>query len=198
MPPGLGWLQNGSAVLPASARSGATQVCPRPSRPALPRSHPPAARRSRMPVLIGVDPHKHSHTAAVLTHHGQLLDQQRFPASRHGQRALRRWAARWRKRRWALEVPPGRPDPGPAAGRRRQARHRRPRQARRPRARPVTRVTHARRRRRHGIYRPRCACSPASSRNRNAASRRGGTAFLGVSLRATRAARPCGPNQRMH
>jgi transposase len=56
-----------------------------------------------MPVLIGVDPHKHSHTTAVLDQHGTLLDQQRFPATRDGHRALRRWAARWPQRHWAVE-----------------------------------------------------------------------------------------------
>ena len=45
-----------------------------------------------MRVLIGVDPHKHSHTAAVLDQRGELLAQQRFLASREGHRALRRFA----------------------------------------------------------------------------------------------------------
>jgi transposase len=56
-----------------------------------------------MRVLIGVDPHKHSHTAAVLNQRGELLAQQRFPASREGHRALRRFAKRWPQRRWAIE-----------------------------------------------------------------------------------------------
>jgi hypothetical protein len=30
---------------------------------------------ARMPVMIGVDPHKASHTAATLDDHGQLLGQ---------------------------------------------------------------------------------------------------------------------------
>jgi hypothetical protein len=50
-----------------------------------------------------VDPHKHSHTAAVLDQRGELLAQQRFPASREGHRALRRFAKRWPQRRWAIE-----------------------------------------------------------------------------------------------
>jgi hypothetical protein len=33
-----------------------------------------------MPVMISVDPHKASHTAAALDEHGQLLDRQRVPA----------------------------------------------------------------------------------------------------------------------
>jgi hypothetical protein len=56
-----------------------------------------------MHALIGVDPHKHSHTAAVLDQRGELLAQQRFPASREGHRALRRFAKRWPQRRWAIE-----------------------------------------------------------------------------------------------
>jgi hypothetical protein len=56
-----------------------------------------------MRVLIGVDPHKHSHTAAAVDQRGELLAQQRFPASREGHRALRRFAKRWPQRRWAIE-----------------------------------------------------------------------------------------------
>jgi transposase len=56
-----------------------------------------------MPVMIGVDPHKASHTAAALDAHGQLLDRQRIPASLDGYQALRRWAGRWPQRCWAVE-----------------------------------------------------------------------------------------------
>jgi transposase len=56
-----------------------------------------------MPVTIGVDPHKASCTAAVLDERGELVDQQRFAATRTGSRALRRWAKRWPERRWAIE-----------------------------------------------------------------------------------------------
>jgi transposase len=56
-----------------------------------------------MPVMIGVDPHKASHTAAVLDEHGQLLDQQRFPATQAGYRRLLEWAGSWPNRRWAVE-----------------------------------------------------------------------------------------------
>jgi transposase len=47
-----------------------------------------------MPVMIGVDPHKASHTAAVLDEHGRLLDQQRIPATLDGYQQLRQWAGR--------------------------------------------------------------------------------------------------------
>jgi transposase len=56
-----------------------------------------------MGVIIGVDPHKASYTAAVLDQRGELVDQQRFAATRTGWRALGRWAKRWPERRWAIE-----------------------------------------------------------------------------------------------
>jgi transposase len=56
-----------------------------------------------MDVIIGVDPHKASCTAAVLDERGELLAQQRFAATRTGFRALGRWAKRWPERRWAIE-----------------------------------------------------------------------------------------------
>jgi transposase len=56
-----------------------------------------------MPVTIGVDPHKASHTAAALDEHGQLLGHQRFPASRAGYQSLRQWASSWPQRSWAVE-----------------------------------------------------------------------------------------------
>ena len=56
-----------------------------------------------MPVMIGVDPHKASHTAAALDEHGQLLDQQRIPATLDGYQQLRQWAGRWPQRCWAVE-----------------------------------------------------------------------------------------------
>ena len=48
-----------------------------------------------MPLTIGVDPHKASHTAAVLDEYGQLLGQQRLPATPEGYQALRQWTGRW-------------------------------------------------------------------------------------------------------
>jgi transposase len=56
-----------------------------------------------MPVMIGVDPHKASHTAAALDEHGRLLDQQRIPATLDGYQQLRQWAGRWPQRCWAVE-----------------------------------------------------------------------------------------------
>jgi transposase len=56
-----------------------------------------------MGVIIGVDPHKASRTAAVLDERGEPVDQQRFASTRTGWRALGRWAKRWPERRWAVE-----------------------------------------------------------------------------------------------
>jgi transposase len=56
-----------------------------------------------MPVTIGVDPHKASHTAAVLDERGRLLGQQRIPATLEGYQLLRQWAGRWPQRCWAVE-----------------------------------------------------------------------------------------------
>jgi hypothetical protein len=53
---------------------------------------------ARMPVMIGVDPHKASHTAAALDDHGRLLGQQRIPATPGHYQVLRRWAGRWPQR----------------------------------------------------------------------------------------------------
>jgi transposase len=53
--------------------------------------------------MIGVDPHKASHTAAALDQHGQLLDHQRIPATLDGYQQLRQWAGRWPQRCWAVE-----------------------------------------------------------------------------------------------
>jgi transposase len=67
---------------------------------ALPR---PPAERTPTTVTIGIDPHKSTHTAAALDGHQHLRAQLRVPATRAGYRELRRWAARWPQRRWAIE-----------------------------------------------------------------------------------------------
>jgi transposase len=63
----------------------------------------PLEKGARMPVTIGVDPHKASHTVAALDERGQLLDRQHVPATLVGNRALRQWAGQWHERRWAVE-----------------------------------------------------------------------------------------------
>jgi transposase len=56
-----------------------------------------------MPMTIGIDPHKHSHTAAVLDERGQLLARHRVRVGPDSHRELCRWAKRWPDRRWAIE-----------------------------------------------------------------------------------------------
>uniref|UniRef100_UPI0012F928E2 IS110 family transposase n=1 Tax=Nocardia brevicatena TaxID=37327 RepID=UPI0012F928E2 len=55
-------------------------------------------------VVIGIDPHKSSHTAAALesgTH--QTLDTIRIEATSREYRRLLKWARRFPERRWAVE-----------------------------------------------------------------------------------------------
>jgi transposase len=54
-------------------------------------------------VMIGVDPHKRSNTAVVIDQHEKVLAQERFDNDREGNRALRKFARRWRERTWAVE-----------------------------------------------------------------------------------------------
>jgi transposase len=54
-------------------------------------------------VIIGIDPHKASHTAAALDERHQLLAHLRVPASKTSTAQLLAWAARWPDRRWAIE-----------------------------------------------------------------------------------------------
>jgi transposase len=54
-------------------------------------------------VVIAVDPHKASWTAAAVDASLQPLATVRVPVSRDGYRALRRFARRWRHAGWAIE-----------------------------------------------------------------------------------------------
>jgi transposase len=54
-------------------------------------------------VTIGVDPHKGSHTAAAVDARQRIVGQVRVASTRAGYRALRRWAAGWPARQWAVE-----------------------------------------------------------------------------------------------
>jgi transposase len=101
---GLGWLKNGCAVLPAPDREWLHRGLPLP-KVGLPSPVllPILEKGAHMPVTIGVDPHKASHTAAALDEHGHLLGQQRITATLEGYQALRQWAGQWEDRRWAVE-----------------------------------------------------------------------------------------------
>jgi len=55
-------------------------------------------------VMVGVDPHKESHTAtALVTGSHQQLATLRVPASPSGYRQLLEWAGQFPQRRWAIE-----------------------------------------------------------------------------------------------
>ncbi len=54
-------------------------------------------------VVIAVDPHKSSWTAAAVDASLQPLATVRVPVSRDGYQALRRFAHRWPHVRWAIE-----------------------------------------------------------------------------------------------
>ena len=56
-----------------------------------------------MTVIIGIDPHKRSHTAVALDEHDQILDQLRIDADTTQLRRLLKFARRWPERTWAVE-----------------------------------------------------------------------------------------------
>ena len=56
-----------------------------------------------MDVIIGIDPHKSSHTAVALDAAGQVLDELRVTAGKQQIRQLQAFAEQWPQRRWAVE-----------------------------------------------------------------------------------------------
>ena len=54
-------------------------------------------------VMIGVDPHKGSHTAAAVSAAEDRLGELRVPASAEQVQRLLAWAAAWPQRTWAVE-----------------------------------------------------------------------------------------------
>jgi transposase len=54
-------------------------------------------------VVIGIDPHKGSHTAVAIDEDEVKLDEVRVRADRRQLEALRRWASAFPKRSWAIE-----------------------------------------------------------------------------------------------
>ncbi len=56
-----------------------------------------------MTVMIGIDPHKRSHTAVALGDHDEVLDQIRVTADVSQVKRLMAWAQRWPDRIWAIE-----------------------------------------------------------------------------------------------
>lgn len=54
-------------------------------------------------VILGADLHKHSHTVVATDMNGRKLAERTVAATAAGHLELRRWAARWPERSWALE-----------------------------------------------------------------------------------------------
>jgi transposase len=54
-------------------------------------------------VVLGADLHKRTHTVVAVDEHGRKLAERTVSATREGHLDLRRWAAQWPDRRWALE-----------------------------------------------------------------------------------------------
>src|SRR5829696_8088051 len=71
------------------------QVCP-------PRRTQPREREHRM-FIIGIDPHKRSHTAVAVDCSETVLDTIRVEADHHQRSRLLEWATRFEPRTWAVE-----------------------------------------------------------------------------------------------
>ncbi|MGW3826164.1 IS110 family transposase [Streptomyces sp. NPDC005071] len=54
-------------------------------------------------ILIGVDPHKSSHTAVAVDAAGHQVAQRRFVVNAGTSRQLMRWCEQWPERRFAVE-----------------------------------------------------------------------------------------------
>ncbi len=54
-------------------------------------------------VILGADLHKRSHTIVVIDGTGRRLAERTIAATAEGHLEIRRWAAQWPERRWALE-----------------------------------------------------------------------------------------------
>ncbi len=54
-------------------------------------------------VVIGIDPHKGSHTAVAIDEDESKLDEVRVRADRRQLEALRSWASAFPERSWAIE-----------------------------------------------------------------------------------------------
>ncbi|MEU1036750.1 hypothetical protein ABZ402_50890 [Streptomyces mirabilis] len=54
-------------------------------------------------ILIGVDPHKSSHTAVAVDAAGHQIGQRRFGVNAGTFRQLMRWCEQWPERRFAVE-----------------------------------------------------------------------------------------------
>jgi transposase len=87
------WLKRG-----ASARRFWNQACPLRSSPGIREEEPFMAG-----VMIGVDPHKASHTAVAISGAEEPLGELRVRASAVQAERLLAWAVAWPERAWAVE-----------------------------------------------------------------------------------------------
>jgi transposase len=58
-------------------------------------------------IIIGIDPHKHSHTAIAVDQREQLLGQRTVLAGPQATAGLLAWAGRWPERRGRSRAPAG-------------------------------------------------------------------------------------------
>ncbi|WP_432190235.1 hypothetical protein [Streptomyces sp. Tue6028] len=56
-------------------------------------------------ILIGIDPHKSSHTGVAVDTAGHEMAQRRFVVNAETFRRLMRWCEQWPDRRFAIEGP---------------------------------------------------------------------------------------------
>jgi transposase len=102
----VSWLTNGPRpALLTPVRSGSREVCSARSCIALLASSPHVEEEAVSDdVMIAVDPHKASNTAAVLDPVTRtLIESARFANSADGYEQLTGFARRWDQRRWAVE-----------------------------------------------------------------------------------------------
>jgi len=79
------------------------QVCPPWGPPSAVGDHHLSNKEVVMAVMIGIDPHKRSHTAVALNGTEEVLGQLRLTADRRQLDRLLRFAAPWPERVWAVE-----------------------------------------------------------------------------------------------
>lgn len=74
-------------------------------RPWIPEQSPMVKRKPPNPmIVIGIDPHKSTHTATVVdAHTNKDLASLRIDATLKDYRRLLKWAQAWPQRRWAVE-----------------------------------------------------------------------------------------------
>ncbi len=85
----VAWLERGESTIPESGLPAAVSVSER--------------KGSVMSVMIGIDPHKGSHTAVVIDPDEVVIDQIRVRASANQVGELQEWAVGYDDRCWAVE-----------------------------------------------------------------------------------------------